>query len=49
MRKGRMLNPVRPGLFGGAWAWRGGGGGGGKCLRPITLKLFMVLKGNLVG
>ena len=22
----------------------GGGGGGGKCPRPITLKLFMVLK-----
>ena len=25
------------------------GGGGGKCPRPITLKLFMILKGNLVG
>ena len=25
------------------------GGGGGKCPRAITLKLFMVLKLNLVG
>ena len=27
-----------------ARAFEGGGGGGGKCPRPITLKLFMVLK-----
>ena len=35
------LNPIPPGLLGGGAAW---GGGGGKCPRPITLKLFMIMK-----
>ena len=36
------LNPIPPGLFEGGAAW--GGGGGGKCPRPITLKLLMMMK-----
>ena len=36
---GQYFNPIRHGLFRGAWARRGGGCG--KCPRPITLKLFM--------
>ena len=41
------LNPIPPGLFEGGSAWGGGGGGtgrGGKCPRPITLKLLMIMK-----
>ena len=43
------LNPIPPGLFEGASALVGGGGGGGKCSRPITLKLLMIVELNLVG
>ena len=34
------LNPIPPGLFEGGAAW----GGGGKCPRPITLELLMIMK-----
>ena len=44
------LTPSGPGIFfSGALAGEGGGGGDGKCPRPITPKLFMVLKRNLAG
>ena len=44
-----IINPIPPGLFEGGAAWgRGGGGGGRKCPRPITLKLLMIMKWNLV-
>ena len=38
-----------PGFFGELGPGGRGGGGGGKCPRPITPKLFMVLEWNLVG
>ena len=36
-----FFNPIPPGLFEGGAAW---GGGGGKCPRPITLELLMIMK-----
>ena len=36
-----FLNPIPPGLFEGGAAR---GGGGGKCPRPITVKLLMIMK-----
>ena len=36
-----VFNPIPPGLFEGGAA---GGGGGGKCPRPVTLKLIMIMK-----
>ena len=41
------VNPIPPGLFEGGSAFFLGGGrgeGGGKCPRPITLKLLMIIK-----
>ena len=44
-----QFNPIRPGLFWGARVGMGGGGGeGGKCMWPITLKLFMVLNNKIL-
>ena len=43
----QSINPIPPGLFEGGAAWGAGGGGGGdggKCPRPITLKLLMIMK-----
>ena len=37
----RWVNPIPPGLFEGGSAW---GEGSGKCPRPITLKLLMIMK-----
>ena len=48
MPKIRILTLSGPGFFGVPGPGIGGGGGSGKCPRPITLKLFMVLKENLV-
>ena len=42
-----ILKPIWSGLFEGGLAWGGGGGGwrwGGKCPRPVTLKLLMIMK-----
>ena len=38
------FNPIPPGLFEGGSAFGGGRGRGGKCPRPITLKLLMIMK-----
>ena len=44
VRKSGVLNPIPTGLFEGGSAFGGGGGEGGKCPRPITLKLLMIMK-----
>ena len=50
-----ILNPIRPGLFWGAWAWRGGGGGGGgevpaaqnsKTIHGIEMKFGRVVENH---
>ena len=40
---GVLINPIPPELFEGGSAWEGGRGGG-KCPRPVTLKLLMIMK-----